>query len=725
MMKKTFKYTFLFFILIFVIFLLLDFLYPLDYKKLYRLQSQEVWTQKGELLRMGLSDDGFWRVDAKDDEIPILLKKSVILFEDKYFYYHFGINPISILRAFFHNLQGKKTIGASTINMQVARMMQRRKRNYISKIIEMFNALQLSLHFNKNEILLFYLNLVPYGGNIEGVKMASYFYFKKKPTDLTISQIALLTSIPKNPNLNRPDKQKNLKLKRHKILSLMYQNKIISKSQSLRANIEPILKKRFKVPFYAPQYTNLALKNKANKVNLDLKIQIFLEKLLKNASNSLRNLNANNAAAVLIDNENMNVISYVGSENFKSKFGQNDGVKALRSPGSTLKPFIYAKALEKGFITPKQEIFDIPLHVGFYEPENFNKKFFGIVRADEALQYSLNIPAVELNILLDKNSLYEMLKKAQINSIDKPKNFYGDAITLGGFGISLLDLTHLYTIFSREGKLLPLHVASGVIDKNVSLLTKESSWLISQILSDGIRPSLSAFWESSEDIPRIGFKTGTSADSKDLYTIGFSKKYTLGVWMGNFDGEKTEDLTGINTASKVVFEVFRYLNTFEKLKWLSKPKKVFKKLTCTDGIINGTCKNETYDFVIKGVAKNRPCKLLRGEVLAFLLEQNRIKSINDLSKNECFYEWSEKKPVFVYPYDKAELFIGNERKIMLKCYSFNEKNDIYFKVNDNDLLKAKSGEEVFIYLDKGKHEISCIDSLSKVVTNNITIKDNL
>ncbi len=723
-MKRFLKYSFFTTIFLFIAFLVFDFLYPLDHDKLYRLQAKQIKASGGELLRFGLSKDGFWRFDVKDDEVPELLKKSVLLYEDRYFYYHFGINPASIFRAIIHNLTSNKKIGASTITMQVARMMQRRQRSYKSKFIEMFNALQLEWHFSKDEILLFYLNLAPYGGNIEGIKAASYFYFKKSPRELSIAQMALLSLIPKNPNLNRPDVGKNLKQKRRKILSKLYLNKIITKSQSLRANAEPILKKRVKAPFYAPHYTNIALKYDLHVTSLELKIQRFIEEILKKHLYNLKNLHVKNGAAILIDNEKMKVIAYVGSQDFNSKLGQNDGVKAIRSPGSTLKPFIYAMALEKGLITPKQKIFDVPLHVGFYEPENFDKRFFGLISAKEALQFSLNVPAVELNTLLEKNSLYELLLKADISSIDKPKEYYGNSIALGGFGISLLDLAHLYTVFSNDGKILPLNVAGRVLDKNISLISKESAWIVSEILSDGIRPELSEFWESL-NLPKIAFKTGTSASSKDLYTLGYTKKYTFGVWLGNFDGEKTDDLTGLESASKIVFEMFRFLDKKDQLGWIKKPKNVLKKEICIDALIGDSCKQIDEDFIIKGVGRNTTCKKLRGEVLAFLIENNHIKSLKDLSQNSCINEWREFKPVFVSPYDKADIFIDNKRKILLKCYSFGDDDTIYFKIDNQELLKARSGDEVFVEIDKGYHELSCIDAESKVVTNKIHIKGEL
>ncbi len=725
LMKRFFK-IFVFFVMsIFLLFLILDFLYPLDNKKLYRLQSKEVRAKDGELLRVSLSKDGFWRMDLKPNEVPLLLKKSVLLYEDRYFYYHFGINPISILRAIFNNISGKKTIGASTISMQVARMMQRRDRTYKNKLIEMFNALQLEWHFSKDEILLFYLNLAPYGGNIEGVKMASYFYFKKAPQDLTVAQIALLSIIPKNPNLNRPDKKYDLKQKRHKMLSRLFVNKIITKSQSLRANIEPILHKRFSAPFLAPQFSQIALKNNQQKTNLDLKTQNFIKKTLQNALDKLASHHVKNTAAVLIDNEKMQVISYVASNNFFAPLGQNDGVKAIRSPGSTLKPFIYALALDEGLISPKQELFDIPFHAGFYEPQNFNKSFLGIIRADEALQYSLNIPAVELNTNLEQNSLYELLKKANISSLDKPKEHYGQAIALGGFGISLLDLAHLYTTFAHEGRLLSLKYAGEVKDANISLISPQSAWIISQILNDGIRPELSAFWESEKDSFKLAFKTGTSADSKDLYSIAYTKKYTLGVWLGNFSGEKTDNLTGNSTANKVVFKIFSYLNAKQKLKWFKKPKGIEQKQICIDAIRLKECKNTLKDYLIKEVELKQSCEVLRGEVLAYLFDEKKINSIKDLSSHRCYEKWTKKKPVLVYPYDGAEIFMEKGSKIMLKCYTFKDDEKVYFKIDNSEFMEAKSGQELFIGLDSGFHDISCFDSFSNSVTNKIQIRREL
>lgn len=719
------KFILYFLILIFFSFIIFDYLFPLDTAKLKRAQSIQIYDNSENIIKMALSEDEFWRYDLEKNEIPELLKQSVLLFEDRYFYYHFGVNPISILRAFFYNLKGEKTIGASTITMQVARMMQRHKRTYLNKIKEILRAFQLEWHYSKDEILSFYLNLAPYGGNIEGIKAASYFYFNKNPKNLSIAQIALLTTIPKNPNTNRLDRQKNLNQKRKFILNLMLKNKLINKSAFLRAGLEPISQTRHKSINEATHFTNLAIKNKTNKTSLDLNLQKTSQIFLTKALNKIKHLDVKNASLIIINNKTMQVISYIGSENLNSEFGENDGILAIRSPGSTLKPFIYAKALELGLITPKREIFDIPLHIGYYEPENFTKSFLGIINAKEALQYSLNIPAVELNSLLGQDSLYEILQKTNISSVDKPKEYYQDALALGGFGISLLDLTHIYTAFANSGKVLPLNLAGEIIDKNVSIISPQSAWLVSEILSDGIRAELNAYWQSTIDIPKIGFKTGTSADSKDLYAIGFSRDFTIGIWMGNFSGEKTQDLTGLETSAKVVFEIFRYLNNKKRLKWLKMPENIEEKLICVDGILIDECKSLQYDYIIKDVEIKRPCSLLRAEVLAFLIHIDKIKSIYDLDKNICFDKWSKSKPVFISPYHNAIYKINknlkDKTKIMLQCYSFTKEQKVFFKINDGDFFEAKSKDKIFINLKEGVHKISCLDDFSRAVTNEVRI----
>ncbi len=723
------KYCVALLLIIFLCFLTFDFLYPLDTKRLSKPISYRIFDANKKLLRLKLSQDGYWRFPAHADEIPLLLKESVLLFEDRWFYWHFGINPVAIVKALVHNLSNRRRIGASTISMQVARMMHPKERSFSNKLRELLTALQLEWHYSKDAILTYYFNLAPYGGNIEGIKAAAWFYFHKSLQELSTSQIAILTTIPKNPNANRVDKQKHLHQKRQRVLKLLHVEALITPSQYERALKEPIVSKRYAAPSLAMHYTQTIHKAKESDIvtGLVYDIQAFVKETVHNGVKKLQYKNVHNGAAVIIDNKTMQVVAYVGSDDFYHKEGQNDGVMMFRSPGSTLKPFIYAKALDQGLITPKRELFDVPLNIGAYSPQNFNKHYVGLISTQEALQYSLNIPAIELNRLMKNDALYEMLEKAQIQSLNEEKSYYGDALALGGFGLSLLDLTHLYTAFANEGVRHPLHVSNKMRGDVEQLFSKEAAWITSEILSNGVRPELSAYWESVQGMARIGFKTGTSADSKDLYTIAYSKEYSVGVWLGNFDGSKTDNLTGINTASKLVFEIFRYLNERETQHWIPQPKKVKQKEVCMDAMQLGTCKDLQYDYVIDGIALVRPCELLRAEVFAFMLDEEMIASSKALSSHRCYPQWRAYKPLLVSPYDGAEFIFdtqgdSNTTALMLRCYTFKANQSIYWLVDDKNIFEGKSAEDVYLSLEAGIHRIGCLDSASSFTQNIITLK---
>jgi penicillin-binding protein 1C len=714
-----------------LLFKLFDILFPLDLKQLQKPLSTLIYDDNHELIQIKLSSDAYYRFKADPKEIPKLLKESILSFEDRYFYTHFGINPVSIVKAIAHNLKSNRAIGASTITMQVARMMQHKKRTMWNKLGEMMRAFQLEWHYSKDEILTFYFNLAPYGGNIDGIKTAAWFYFQKELSALSIAEIAILTTIPKNPNANRPDRAKNLYEKRLRVLRILLKQKLISLDAFNRAFKEPMLKKRFKAPFIAPHFSAHLKEEGRHHSTLNLALQNKLLKTLQTHVDQLQSFGLHNAAGIVIHNPSMTVKAYVGSDRFfnKKNLGQNNGVTMIRSPGSSLKPFVYAKALDQGLITPKKELFDIPIHIKGYDPQNYTRSFAGEVSAEIALQDSLNIPAVELNKQLKKHSLYELLKKANIKSITQPKLHYGDSIALGGFGISLLDLAHLYTTFAHEGELKSLGFTKNFkSEKLSSLFSKQASYITTEILSDAIRPEFSAFWESAENMPRIAFKTGTSANSKDLYTIGVTPEYTVAIWMGNFSGNATKDLTGMDSSSPALFEMFSYLQQQDNLTWFTKPNSVVEKEICSDAIQLGKCINTQHDLTIKGVTLQRPCELLRAEVLAFLMEKNRITE-DEKIKHDCYEQWNAYTPLISSLYDQQIIIKNNQNKeetqeLMLKCYTFQANQTVTWLVNNQEPFKVLSQEQTYIKLPVGKHKLTCLDHSSQATTINIEIKED-
>ncbi len=715
---KFIKFLALFLALMVAIFLILDKIYPLNLDALKKDEAKILLDKNGEIINMKLSSDGIWRFH--EQSFPNSLKQCVILFEDRYFYYHFGVNFASIFRAFFHNLRSDNRIGASTITMQVARMLEPSDRSYKNKIREIFRAFQLELHFSKDEILNLYLNLAPYGGNIEGAKAASFFYFGKELNELSYAQAALLSTIPKNPNKNRLDRVSNINALKNRVIKMLYKANLIDLSAFKRAQAEPFKNVRIRAVVNASDYANVAFKNQISKASLDLNLQKDMLKILKDAMFSLKAKNANNAAAVVIDNKKMSVVAFIGSHDERARDGKNSALNMKRNTGSTLKPFIYSLALDNGLITPNSQLIDTQIYLNEYVPKNFSNDFLGLVSAKDALNFSLNIPVINLDLKLKDNSLYELLEK--VNLVDENKEFYGSSIVLGSAEMSLIDLAHLYTIYANGGVYRPLEFAGKNYkneDKNIALISPQSAYLTAKMMSEASRSYLKNAWQYAQNTPKIAFKTGTSANSRDLYAIGVDEDYTIAVWVGNFNAEKTDKLTGLNDVSKIVFDMFKLIAQKRNLSFMSEPDGIEKVPTCLDAFSYETCKKTALDDRIVGVKLQDKCESLRGEELEFLIK-NGFLDKDEVKNSPCAEVFKDKKPVFAYPYDGEEIVTDeNVTQIMLKCYAF-LGDEIYLKVDDLNFSKIENASEKRLDLTLGEHTLKCLDQNSN--QSEITIK---
>ena len=715
---KFLKFLALFLALMVAIFLILDQIYPLNLNALKKDEAKILLDKNGKIINMKLSSDGIWRFH--EQSFPNSLKQCVVLFEDRYFYYHFGVNFASIFRAFFHNLRSDNRIGASTITMQVARMLEPSDRSYKNKIREIFRAFQLELHFSKDEILNLYLNLAPYGGNIEGAKAASFFYFGKELNELSYAQAALLSTIPKNPNRNRLDRVSNINALKNRVIKMLYKANLIDLSAFKRAQAEPFKNVRIRAVVNASDYANVAFKNQISKASLDLNLQKDMLKILKDAMFSLKAKNANNAAAVVIDNKKMSVVAFIGSHDERARDGKNSAINMKRNTGSTLKPFIYSLALDSGLITPSSQLIDTQIYVNEYVPKNFSNDFLGLVSAKDALNFSLNIPVINLDLKLKDNSLYELLEK--VNLVDENKEFYGSSIVLGSAEMSLIDLAHLYTIYANGGVYRPLEFAGKNYkneDKNITLISPQSAYLTAKMMSEASRSYLKNAWQYAQNTPKIAFKTGTSANSRDLYAIGVDEDYTIAVWVGNFNAEKTDKLTGLNDVSKIVFDMFKLIAQKRNLSFMSEPEGIEKVPTCLDAFSFATCKKTALDDRIVGVKLQDKCESLRGEELEFLIK-NGFLDKDEVKNSPCAEVFKDKKPVFAYPYDGEEIVTDeNVTQIMLKCYAF-LGDEIYLKVDDLNFSKIENASEKRLDLALGEHTLKCLDQNSN--QSEITIK---
>ena len=715
---KFLKFLALFLALMVGVFLLLDQIYPLNLDALKKDEAKILLDKNGNIINMKLSSDGIWRFH--EQSFPNSLKQCVVLFEDRYFYYHFGVNFASIFRAFFHNIKSDNRIGASTITMQVARMLEPGDRSYKNKIREIFRAFQLELHFSKDEILNLYLNLAPYGGNIEGAKAASFFYFGKELNELSYAQAALLSTIPKNPNKNRLDRVSNINALKNRVIKMLYKANLIDLSAFKRAQAEPFKNVRIRAVVNAGDYANVAFKNQISKASLDLNLQKDMLKILKDAMFSLKAKNANNAAAVVIDNKKMSVVAFIGSHDERARDGKNSALNMKRNTGSTLKPFIYSLALDSGLITPNSQLIDTQIYVNEYVPKNFSNDFLGLVSAKDALNFSLNIPVINLDLKLKDNSLYELLEK--VNLVDENKEFYGSSIVLGSAEMSLIDLAHLYTIYANGGVYRPLEFAGKNYkneDKNITLISPQSAYLTAKMMSEASRSYLKNAWQYAQNTPKIAFKTGTSANSRDLYAIGVDEDYTIAVWVGNFNAEKTDKLTGLNDVSKIVFDMFKLIAQKRNLSFMSEPEGIEKVPTCLDAFSYETCKKTALDDRIVGVKLQDKCESLRGEELEFLIK-NGFLDKNEVKNSPCAEVFKDKKPVFAYPYNGEEIVTDeNVTQIMLKCYAF-LGDEIYLKVDDLNFSKIENASEKRLDLTLGEHTLKCLDQNSN--QSEITIK---
>lgn len=715
---KFLKFLALFLALMVGVFLILDQIYPLNLDALKKDEAKILLDKNGNIINMKLSSDGIWRFH--EQSFPNSLKQCVVLFEDRYFYYHFGVNFASIFRAFFHNLRSDNRIGASTITMQVARMLEPSDRSYKNKIREIFRAFQLELHFSKDEILNLYLNLAPYGGNIEGAKAASFFYFGKELNELSYAQAALLSTIPKNPNKNRLDRVSNINALKNRVIKMLYKANLIDLSAFKRAQAEPFKNVRIRAVVNASDYANVAFKNQISKASLDLNLQKDMLKILKDAMFSLKAKNANNAAAVVIDNKKMSVVAFIGSHDERARDGKNSALNMKRNTGSTLKPFIYSLALDSGLITPSSQLIDTQIYLNEYVPKNFSNDFLGLVSAKDALNFSLNIPVINLDLKLKDNSLYELLEK--VNLVDENKEFYGSSIVLGSAEMSLLDLAHLYTIYANGGVYRPLEFAGKNYkneDKNITLISAQSAYLTAKMMSEASRSYLKNAWQYAQNTPKIAFKTGTSANSRDLYAIGVNENYTIAVWVGNFNAEKTDKLTGLNDVSKIVFDMFKITAQRQNLEFMSEPEGIEKVPTCLDAFSYETCKKTALDDRIVGVKLQDKCESLRGEELEFLIK-NGFLDKDEVKNSPCAEVFKDKKPVFAYPYDGEEIVTDeNVTQIVLKCYAF-LGDEIYLKVDDLNFSKIENASEKRLDLTLGEHTLKCLDQNSN--QSEITIK---
>ncbi len=518
--------------------------------------SQCVRDRNGKLLRVTLATDQKFRVWTSLSDISPALIDATLRFEDKYYRRHPGINPVALMRSALYLRAGGAHSGASTITMQLARLRYHLcTRTAGGKFVQIIRALELERHYSKAEILEAYLNLAPYGRNIEGVGAASQIYFDKPASRLSRPEAVALSVIPQSPSRRALFVDRNNQ-SLDSAQSHWYDRAKINREFSAR---EFSARARRERKFLAPHFVQQIVANEKGRdeivTTLDLAKQQLIERRIADYIQTNRNRGIQNAAVLLVDTRTMDVLAQIGSADFFSAEiqGQVDGTRAPRSPGSTLKPFVYALALQQGLIHPLSILSDAPHSFGDYNPENFDREFVGPIRACDALARSRNLPAVELASQLHHPTLYEFLRGAGVK-LPRSESVYGLSLPLGGAEVTMEDIVRLYAALANNGELRPLRRTScdPTAARGRSIIMPEAAFLTLEMINLP-RPEVGRAY--SDQAAPVFWKTGTSHGFRDAWSIAVFNHYVLAVWIGNFDGRANGTFVGRIAAAPLLFQI--------------------------------------------------------------------------------------------------------------------------------------------------------------------------
>lgn len=594
-------------------------LFILPYKELNYFKnsfySTKIVDRNGKIIQVLPVKDGLRREFISNSDIPLVAKEIFIKSEDKRFYFHFGIDILAIIRASIVNILNKRIIsGGSTITMQLSRIVSPQKKSLTGKIIEIINAIRIECKLSKSEILTLYLNSLPFGFNSMGVQSGSKTFFSKDFKFLSPEEILILSLIPRNPSKYNP-------------LDISNKENIIKKAKDIKKRIRLDIKdddiekaiynsRQYQYEFFAPHFVNYIKRyikedTKVIQTSLDLDLNDFIQKRLQNYIEKYSEKRISNGAVIVFDNWTGEILGYIGSKEFfdKENNGEIDGVQVINQPGSTLKPFLYALAIEKYNFLPNDILPDVPSFFGgeeVYIPKNFNNRFNGPVRLRVALASSLNIPAVHTVVKTGVKNFIAHLIDLDFESIKNSKKGYGSGISVGNAEVSLFELTRAFSIFVRDGEKMEaryIRVAKREFKHSKRIYSPYTSFIIADILSDPKSRVVGFGATRIFDTPfQAMFKTGTSNQFNNIWAIGATIDYTVGVWMGNFSGETVIGATGSSIPARLCVEILNRLHNKRKPARFKMPSNIKTEVICSlsGKKISKNCSGGVYEYFKEG-----------------------------------------------------------------------------------------------------------------------------
>lgn len=635
--------------------------------------STQLLSKNGELMGAQIAADGQWRFKMTDSS-PYKFNESLIAFEDRWFYYHTGIDISAVARALYLNIRaGSIKSGASTITMQTVRLNRGgRGRTIKEKIIEGILALKLELTHSKSEILDLYAERAPFGGNVVGIEAAAWRYYGLPAKHLSWGESAALAVLPNAPSLIFPGRGENRYLKKRDIvLKRLLDRAIIDSTTYSMALLEPLPGAPKPLPRVAPHLLDRVSKESRGEIvrsTIDLPKQIVAKDVIDKHKKHLQENHIDNIAAIIVEVESGNIISYIGNGEWSLKRGEAiDMVKATRSTGSLLKPILYAALLDGGIIMPNTLLPDLPIHLSGYSPKNFDLKFRGAVPASQAISQSLNIPSVEMLRRYSTERFLHLLKELGVNSFTKGSDYYGLSLILGGGEASLEEMVSSYASMARilnrnNPKVIPLNYrdigSSTSIDSSQLIpstppLSAASIWHTFEALLKVNRPLEETGWQYLSSSKKIAWKTGTSFGFKDGWAVGVTPKYAVGVWVGNATGEGRPHLTGVTAAAPVLFELFSTLNI--ESPWFQEPSDLLYSVeVCRESghISSSRCNNIDTIMVPERALTTTPCPYHR-TIHLDSLNRFRVDGSNYPISRMNSHNWFILPPDMEYYYRKS------------------------------------------------------------------------
>ncbi len=700
----------------------------------------------GQVLMAHIAEDGQWRFPISDT-IPYKFSTALIEFEDRRFHQHIGVSIVGIGRALLQNIRSKRIVsGGSTLSMQVIRMSRKRTgKNIFDKLKEMVMAIRLETRFTKKEILRLHASHAPFGGNVVGLEAASWRYYGHNAAQLSWAESSTLAVLPNAPSLMNLDKNRKLLFeKRNRLLKRLLDHNKINQLEYKTAIIEPLPNKPKPLPQLTPHYmdyfTSQGKSGSRINTNISNRLQSNLNRIVKRNYEMNVTKGIANMAVVVLDIHSNEVIAYVGNSPCSEVNKKHvDIVQAPRSTGSILKPFLYAKAIENGKITPQMLLPDYPTRINGYAPQNYEDSYDGLVPASEALARSLNIPSVRLLSDYGVTRFKQNLQEFGLSTLFRPAEQYGLALILGGAEATLWDLAHAYAELSRCAQQ----------ETKQKLLSPSVAYEIVEAMASVNRPVIEQYWNRFDGKQKIAWKTGTSYGARDAWAIGITKKYVVAVWVGNATGEGVPGMTGSNTAAPVLFESFQLLPTAE---WFTKPTRDMKYVLvckesghragpyCTEAItkyLPMSCLSTTactYHKMISVSKKtgervylhcekasnidNRPWFVIPTAAESYY--KSNHPSYLELPKFKAECEESTQDLDILYPLANSvikvpKLLTGEKGKIVFEAVHRQSDAELFWYVDEQFVTTTKDVHQVEFQPASGKHTLTITDELGNKV----------